>query len=207
MTDDLIRYRLFLLTSVKGISGVHNISLKNPTAIIFGADPSTIFIADTLDHRIISYPSGAVAAGGNGPGNTSTTLNRPYGLIYDSPSGSLIIPNYYNHNIVRWVLGETSQTVVVGDAQGNFGNNSTLLRNPIGIKMDPMGNIYVADASNHRIQLFMAGQSSAITIAGNGTAGTGANQLNYAYWLILDSQLNLYVSDTYNHRVQKFSRY
>ena len=70
-----------------------------------------------------------------------------------------------------------------------------------------MGNIYVADSDNHRIQLFMVGQSDAITIAGNGTAGIGANQLNTPYWLVLDSQLNLYVSDTSNHRVQKYSRY
>ena len=180
---------------------------NHSTAILFGSDPNTIFIADTFNHQVVTYPTGAVVAGGNGPGNNSTTLNKPYGLIYDSVSSSFIIPNYGTHNIVRWVLGEAKRTMIAGDAQGNFGGNSTLLRNPVGAKMDPMGNIYVADSSNHRIQLFMAGRSSAITIAGTGTAGTGANQLKIPFWLVLDNQLNLYVSDTFNHRVQKFSRY
>ena len=182
-------------------------SFDHPTAILYGPDSSTIFIAATFNHNIISYPTGAIVAGGNGPGNNSTTLNEPYGLIFDSVSSSFIIPNYGAHNIVRWVLGENNRTVIAGDAEGRFGSNSTLLRNPVGVKMDPMGNIYVADSNNHRIQLFMAGHSDAITIAGNGTAGTSANQLRIPFWLLLDNQLNLYVSDTFNHRVQKFSRY
>ena len=196
-----------LRISFEGINGTLNISFSHPTAIVFGPDHNTLFIADTLNNRIISYPSGAVVAGGNGPGNSNTTLNRPYGLVYDSVSTSCIIPNHLSHNIVRWVLGQSTRTVIAGDMQGSFGNNSALLRRPVGMKMDPMGNIYVADASNHRIQLFMAGQSDAITIAGNGTAGTSAHQLNSPYWVLLDNQLNLYVSDTYNHRVQKFFRY
>lgn len=122
-------------------------------------------------------------------------------------SRSLIIPNYGKHNIVRWLLDASNRTVIAGDPQGNFGSNSTLLHSPVGIKMDPMGNIYVADGNNHRIQLFMAGQSNGITIAGNGIAGTSASQLNNPFWLVLDNQLNLYVSDTVNNRVHKFLRY
>ena len=148
-----------------------------------------------------------VVAGGNGLGNNDTQLYNPYGLVYDSVSRSFIIPNYGAHNIVRWVLGASNRTVIAGDLQGNFGSNSTLLRSPVGIKMDPMGNIYVADSGNHRIQLFMAGQSNGITIAGNGIAGTSASQLNSPFWLLLDNQLNLYVSDTVNNRMQKFLRY
>ena len=119
-----------------------------------------------------------------------------------------MIPNYSSHNIVRWVLGATNRTHVVGNINGTAGSTSTSLQSPVGVTMDPMGNIYVADSDNHRIQFFLAGQSNAITITGTtGVFGTNPNQLNCPYWVILDNQLNLYVSDTYNHRIQKFVRY
>lgn len=105
------------------------------------------------------------------------------------------------------MLGAINRTATAGNSQRSFGNNLMPLRSSVGIKMDPMENIYVADGNNHRIQLFMAGQSNGITIAGNGIAGTSASQLNNPFWLVLDNQLNLYVSDTVNNRVQKFLRY
>ena len=194
-------------TTVAGTNGTFNISLFHPSAILADPDSGSIFIADTFNHRIVSYPTGAVVAGGNGPGNNDTTLYDPYGLVYESVSKSFVIPNYDTNNIVRWALGAINRTLIAGDAIGNSGRNSTLLWLPVGITMDPMGNIYVADSNNHRIQFFMAGQSNATTIAGTGAAGTSANQLNIPFWVILDNQLNLYVADTFNNRVQKFLRY
>ena len=67
-----------------------------------------------------------------------------------------------------------------------------------------MGNVYVADTGNHRVQFYFAGQSNGTTIAGTGISGTNATSLNSPWSLALDSQLNLYVADTNNHRIQKF---
>jgi len=88
------------------------------------------------------------------------------------------------------------------------GSTPTLLSSPIGITLDPMGNLYVANSGNHRIQLFMAGQSTGKTIAGvSSTYGTFYSLLYAPYWSILDSQINLYVVDVLNHRIQIFLRY
>ena len=149
-------------------------------------------------------------AGGNGAGAGSTQLFNPYGLIYDSLSNSLLIPNYDIGTIVRWTVGDSQWTLMIGNASASGGGGSTsmLLNRPVGITMDPMGNLYVADSLNHRIQFFLAGQSTGTTIAGTtGVSGLASNQLNSPYWLIFDSQLNMYVSDTLNNRVQKFMRY
>jgi len=74
--------------------------------------------------------------------------------------------------------------------------------------MDPMGNFYVADYANTRIQLFLAGQFEGITIAGRtGVPGSNASLLMYPYSMKLDNQLNLYVADSGNHRIQRFLRY
>ena len=169
-----------------------------------------MFISDTFAHRIVSYPSGRVVAGGNGAGAGSTQLYNPYGLIYDSISDSLLISNYDVSTLVRWVVGDSQSTSMIGNASAPDGGGSTslLLNRPVGVTMDPMGNIYVADSDNHRIQFFVAGQSNGTTLVGTtGVPGLAANQLNSPYWVEFDSQLNMYVSDTLNHRVQKFLRY
>ncbi|CAF2809682.1 unnamed protein product [Rotaria sp. Silwood2] len=100
-----------------------------------------------------------------------------------------------------------SWTLVAG-ITGSAGSTSTSLNCPLGVALDPVGNMYIADTSNHRIQLFSAGQSNGTTIAGiTGSSGTSPSQLARAYWAILDNNLNLYVADTFNHRIQKFEHY
>ncbi len=78
---------------LEGINGTLNISLSGPSAIVIDSSPGILYFTDTYNHRIISYPAGAVVAGGNGQGNSATTLNYPYGLTYESVTKSLIIPN------------------------------------------------------------------------------------------------------------------
>ena len=109
--------------------------------------------------------------------------------------------------IDEFYSGEDSWTLVAGSPTGVSGSSSTLLFHPVGITMDRWKNVYVADTSNHRIQLFYANQMNGSTIAGvTASAGNTAKQLRYPFAIVLDSQLNLYVSDTYNHRIQKFLR-
>ena len=152
--------------------------------------------------------SGIVAAGGNGYGISNTQLKYPVGVYFDSFSNSLIIANYMGHNIVRWTLGENSWTLVAGDRNGNLGSNATQLNQPASATFDPMGNMYVADRENHRIQLFMSEQFQGLTIAGiTGVFGINSTLLYRPCSVKLDNQLNLYVADTFNHRIQKFVRY
>jgi sugar lactone lactonase YvrE len=179
-------------------------------------DPTTgtLYISDYGNHRIMSYTSGAstgtVVAGGNGQGlsNNNTQLNYPNGLYFDSLSNSLVIANYGANNIVRWVLGDSSWTLITGDDSGLPGNTSTLFNGAVDITFDPMGNMFVVDRRNHRIQFFSMGQTNGTTIAGiTGISGANSSLLNFPRSIQLDSQLNLYVADTYNHRIQKFVRY
>jgi len=194
--------------TVAGIGSSSNISFSNPTTIVNDPSSNNLYLSDTYAHRIISYPSGVVLAGGNGAGNSYTQLNMPYGLAYDSFSKSFIIPNSATNNIVRWVISAKNRTHITGNTNGSPGATSTTLNYPIGLILDPMGNIYVADAYNHRIQMFLVDQSNGTTIAGvTNSLGTDSTHLNTPYWLLLDNQLNLYVSDSSNNRVQKFLRY
>lgn len=156
----------------------------------------------------LSTTVGTLVAGGNGAGNSNMQLNDPRGLYFDSPTNSLIIANRGTNNVIRWVIGASNWTLVAGNIDGSIGNDSIGFNNPWDVTLDPMGNIYVADRYNHRIQFFQAGQTNGTTIAGvTGLSGTSSTRLNEPLSIALDSQLNLYVADTQNNRIQKFTRY
>lgn len=152
--------------------------------------------------------NGTLILGDQGQGTNTTQLYTPIGLYYDEFSNSLVIANFRAHNIVRYVFGAIGWTLVAGNMNGTAGTSSTSLASPTDITFDPMGNMYVADRNNHRIQFFSVGGMNGTTIAGmTQVSGRNATRLNTPWALELDSQLNLYVVDTYNHRIQKFLRY
>jgi DNA-binding beta-propeller fold protein YncE len=151
---------------------------------------------------------GILVAGGNGAGMNETQLNNPRGLYFDPSTNSLLIANYGANNIVRWVIGDSNWTLVAGNINGTSGSGSTRFSSPSDVISDSMGNIYVADRFNHRVQFFSAGQTNGTTIAGISTQyGNTSMTLNQPPSIALDSQFNLYVSDTVNDRVQQFTRY
>ncbi|CAF4875588.1 unnamed protein product, partial [Rotaria socialis] len=178
-----------------GFGGSANNQLYYPSGIEMNPTTGTLYVSDTWNHRIMSYlantSSGTVVAGGNGPGTNSTQLYCPMGIYLDLTSNSLYIANYYSHNIVYWVIGATSWTLVTGDINGMSGNSPTMLYCPYDVEVDYMGNIYVADSYNNRIQFFQAGSMNGTTIAGvTGVSGPDAYHLSYPVALKLDSQLN-----------------
>ena len=173
----------------------------------------TLYVSDDYDHLIKNFSligniSGTLIAGGNAGGINANQLNRPLALYIDSLSNSLIIANFGAHNIVRWIIGASNWTLIVGNSSGFPGNTASELRNPTDVTLDPMGNMYVADRNNHRIQFFLRDQSIGKTIAGiTSISGNSSALLNQPISLKLDNQLNLYVVDYINNRIQKFLRY
>jgi hypothetical protein len=172
----------------------------------------TLYVSDYWNHRIMSFASGANSGtpvlGGLGMGYNNTQLSDPVGLFFDVPSNSLIIANHGANNIVRYVVGDAGWTLLAGSSLANSGTASTRFAAPVNMVLDPMGNLYVSDRNNHRIQFFLAVQMNAATIAGVTTVnGSNATLLNWPSSVAVDNQLNLCVADTYNHRIQKYLRY
>jgi DNA-binding beta-propeller fold protein YncE len=183
-----------------------------PYGITLDSNSNIIYIADCNNNRVMKYTSGALSgtlvADGNSSGTNNTQLNCPAGLYFDSLTNSLTIANFFECNIVRWVLSNNQATIIAGDPNGLNGNTSTLLDHPTNIIFDPMGNMYIADMYNHRIQMYLFDQSNGTTIAGiSGKIGNNSTMLYYPVSLTLDNQLNLYVTDSYNQRIQQFLRY
>ena len=195
-----------------GTAGSGANELNDPYGIALNESSGILYISDYSNNRVMQYLSGAssgtVVAGGNGAGTGTTQLNGPFAIYLDLTSNSLVIANRGANNIVRWVIGASTWTLLAGDSSGLSGSSSTLLDGPCGVTFDSMGNMFVADTSNHRIQLFTVGQINGTTIAGTtGINGNTDSLLDTPYAVKVDKQNNLYVADTYNHRVQKFIFY
>jgi len=85
-----------------------------------------------------------------------------------------------------------------GDQPGQFSR-------PQALAIDQAGELWVADACNHRIQVFDVTGSKPKVVRIWGERGHEPGQLNYPYNLILDGQGHVYVTEFGNHRVQKFT--
>ncbi len=87
--------------------------------------------------------------------------------------------------------------------EGGKGSGKGEFNDPLGIAVDPVGNVLVADSRNGRIQKF---NPSGVFISGIGTKGTGYGQFAEPNGLATDKEGNIYVADASNHRVLKLAR-
>lgn len=77
------------------------------------------------------------------------------------------------------------------------------LNTPAKITFDSSDLLYVVDFNNNRVQKFILGNNTGITVAGmSGSAGNTAHHLQYPVDVAIDSNGNIYVVDTNNQRVQ-----
>ena len=181
-----------------------------------------LFITDQFNHRIrkvdvsgvISTVAGTGTRGFSGDGGPATEahLNLPDGMATDS-AGNLYIADAGNHRI-RKVDSSGVITTVAGSGDHGYSGDggpatAARLRNPRGVATDDAGNLYIADASNHRIR--KADSSGVITtVAGTGESWYGGDGgpavqawLSYPTGIATDGDGNLYIVDRSNQRIRK----
>jgi len=104
-------------------------------------------------------------------------------------------------------------TTIAGDGTEGYldaTGTKAQFHNPSGVAVDSSGNLYVADARNHRIRKITSG-GVVTTLAGTGTAGfaNGAGiteaQFNRPTGVAVDLSGNLYVADTINNCIREIS--
>ena len=153
------------------------------------------------------------SAGNNGPA-TAAELNSPWGIAVDS-AGDLFIADSRNY-VVREVVKATGDiTTVAGDGgQGYSGDNGPAtaaeLNFPVGVAVDSVGDLFIADSGNDRIREVVKATGDIITVAGNGNdvysgdngAATAAG-LNTPDGVAVDSAGDLFIADTGNRRIRE----
>ncbi len=113
-------------------------------------------------------------------GQAATPLLLPSGLAYDS-QGTLYFSEAGNHLVRKLTSGGILSIVAGTGTQGFAGDNgpatAALLDSPGALAIDLAGNLFLADTHNHRIRKVDVATGVISTVAGNGTAGLGADGL------------------------------
>lgn len=89
-----------------------------------------------------------------------------------------------------WVFG-------VGTGPGQLASR------PLGIAVDGVGRVYVADTGNNRIEIF---DSSGAFLETFGTFGNGPGEFATPAHVAVDASGNIFVTDANNFRIQVFGQ-
>ena len=148
-------------TACAGIS--NGITLNKPAGLAIDV-AGDLFIADMGNNcirEVAGMTTQKTAVGkctNDSTGNANTTLHSPYGVTL-SPMQTLFITESAPDNVVSYVLGANTLSVVAGLPSGLAGAYSSSqdgksalsapLNSPRGIALDSMGNFTVADSGNN----------------------------------------------------------
>ena len=184
-----------------------------------------IYIADAYNHRIrkitvstgkISTIAGTSITGYNGDKIDATKANLylPQGVGVDGV-GNVYIADSYNHRLRKvtvstGIITTIAGTGIRGSSLDGVDATSANLNSPASVCVDLVGNIYIADSSNHCIKKVSASTLKITTVAGTGYPGFSGDgmvatsaQLYNPLAVAVDRVGNLYIADSYNHRLRK----
>jgi tripartite motif-containing protein 71 len=172
-----------------------------------------LYFTEMDDDLIYEYTtSGTLVRKWGGTGSGPGQLTYPEKLALDA-QGNLYVTEFGSPSF-NGSLGENdriqkfSPTGTPLARWGTLGSGPGQFNGPVGIAIDPQGNIFVADVANHRIQeLSPTGQP----LTQWHTVGSGIGETTETgFDLALDASGNLYVSEPHPsgpgiERIEKFS--
>jgi len=167
--------------------------------------------------NVITTVAGTGTAGYDGDGGPATAaeLNNPYDVALDS-AGNLYIADAWNACVRRVDAhtGVISTYAGICTVLGETGNNGPATQAtvilPLGVAMDPAGNLFITDAglslvhevsAATGIMTIFAGKIDA-TQLGDGGPATEA-QIEYAIGIATDPAGNVFIVDSNANRVRK----
>ena len=184
-----------------------------------------LYIADPGHNRIrkVDAATGTISTiagtgeggyGGDGGPATQALLGDLDGMAVDG-NGNVYIADPDNHRIRRVDAATGTISTIAGTGERGYGGDGgpatqAQLRDPVGVAVDGNGNIYIADADNHRIRRVDVATGTISTIAGTGERGYSGDggpatqaELRYPSELAVDGAGNLYIADVRDHRIRR----
>ncbi|CAF2119466.1 unnamed protein product [Rotaria magnacalcarata] len=139
--------------------------------------------------------NGVTIAGGNGAEGVTNQLHYPQGLFVDDDQ-TVVIADTYNHRIMQWKNGDTTNGQVVAGGNGE-GNGLHQLNRPTDVLTDKeTDSLIICDRYNQRVVRWSRRSGT--------TQGEILIHNIYCNGLAMDEQRNLYVSDVGKHEVRRY---
>ncbi|MBY0506382.1 MAG: hypothetical protein K2X03_20855 [Bryobacteraceae bacterium] len=193
-------------------NGARDVAI-DATGTVWLADGPFVRKFSRLGSEIVAG-TGSFQFGGDGGPATEARLRSP-AAVAAGRDGFVFIADTANHRIRR-VSPDGRIDTVAGTGEAGFGGDANLaiaakLRSPMGVAIDPDGNLWIADTGNHAVR--RVNRAGIIdTIAGTGEAGSAGDngtarraQLNLPQALAFDNAGLLTIADTGNHRIARVS--
>ena len=146
---------------------------------------------------------GIIVTGDSGTNNSNNRIQWSQAMFIDFTTMVIWIAETSNDRIIKWTSPTRSEVVC-----GGYGSDNNQLNFPQGLFVDinASNTLYVADTNNHRIQMWLPGESTGITAAGiTNYYGNSASQLWYPRTLIVDSNRDMFIADAGNNRIMRWT--
>lgn len=138
--------------------GMNRTQLNDPRGLYFDSLTNSLLIANAGAHNIVQWAIGEsnwtlVVGSVNGmSGNDSKSLYGPWDVTLDRFRNVYVVDRY-NSRVQFFLFGQTNGTTIAGKTDV-MGSSAATFDTPLSIALDSQLNVYIADAWNHRIQLF-----------------------------------------------------
>jgi hypothetical protein len=187
---------------------------RHPSLVVALAVSAIVSVAPrgaTAQTLTFSHLAGSLGGPGSADGvGSAARFVNPRGVAADA-SGTVYVADPGNHTIRRISSGGTVTTLaglagIPGSADGT--GSAARFNTPLGVAVDPLGNVYVSDRNNHAIRKVTAA-GVVTTLAGlpqvGGTAdGTGsAARFSFPESVAVEANGTLYVADTVNNTIRR----
>ena len=189
-----------------GSLGSGDTQFENPWGIATDSD-GNVYVADVNNHYIKKFdPSGVFAVKFGGGGSVDGQFGLAVGVAVDS-AGNVYVADHDGGSplvdrIQKFKPIPTPDGYAYDDQWGVTGSEPGQFNEPSDVAVDTVGNVYVSDRKNHRVQKF---DSDGFFIVQWGGMGSGDGQLAFPEGIATDAAGNVYVADRGNNRIQKFS--